>query len=189
MAMYISRNNQQLGPFEDAQVLAMLSRNELSPNDPAIRHGETSWQRLGVYFPQAQAQFQPPVNMMSAPVNDVSGKRTTRSFQFNGDIWPIVEAWVAENGYRMKSNNTDERIYQKGGFWVSPRILKIQSANGQTHLEAWVRNNIFTRLMSLFILPAEISIESGGFRAMIPRNMAREEVNRLLPRLGQPPIQ
>jgi GYF domain 2 len=51
MQIYISKNNQQTGPFEQAKILEMLKKGQLSPNDLAIRHGEKEWQKLSVYFP------------------------------------------------------------------------------------------------------------------------------------------
>ncbi len=53
MSIYIYKNNQQTGPFEETKVLEMLKNGQLSPNDSAIRHGEKEWQNLGVYFPNA----------------------------------------------------------------------------------------------------------------------------------------
>lgn len=51
MSLYISKNNQQAGPFEEWKVLEMLKNGGLSPNDPAIREGEKEWQKLSFYFP------------------------------------------------------------------------------------------------------------------------------------------
>ncbi len=51
MSIYINRNNQQTGPFEESDVLAQLGSGSLSPNDMGIRRGDTSWQRLGDMFP------------------------------------------------------------------------------------------------------------------------------------------
>lgn len=53
MTIYINKNNQQTGPFEESKVLEMLQSGELSPDDSAIRHGENEWQKLSVYFPNA----------------------------------------------------------------------------------------------------------------------------------------
>jgi GYF domain 2 len=50
MQIYINKNNQQLGPFEEAQVLEMLKNGQLSPNDFAIRHGEQEWRNLGSFY-------------------------------------------------------------------------------------------------------------------------------------------
>lgn len=53
MSIYISKNNQQQGPFEEAAVLEWLRTGQLSPNDLACRTGSNEWQRLEVLFPNA----------------------------------------------------------------------------------------------------------------------------------------
>lgn len=53
MQIYITKNNQQFGPFEETKVLEMLKSGQLSPDDLAIRHGDKDWQKLGSYFPSA----------------------------------------------------------------------------------------------------------------------------------------
>ena len=116
-------------------------------------------------------------------------KRTTIQFDTNGDIWPVVERWASDNGYRPKQSNGHERLYQKGtGFLVAPMMLKVRHAGQETNVEAWISTNIVSRAMSLFILPAEMGIASGGFKAVVPRSMARKAVNTLLAQLGQPAI-
>ena len=70
MQIYISKNNQQLGPFEEQKVLEMLRNGQLSPNDLAFRQGATQWQPLRVLFPNMAQPFNPP------------------PFQFNNQIQP-----------------------------------------------------------------------------------------------------
>ena len=53
MSIYINKNNQQSGPYEDRIVIDQLRNGMLSPDDLAIRHGGTTWQRLGDIFPEA----------------------------------------------------------------------------------------------------------------------------------------
>lgn len=116
-------------------------------------------------------------------------KRTTLRFDSTGDIWSVVEKWASENGYRQKGSEGYERSYQKGtGFLVAPMMLKVRHENQETNIEAWIRSNVLVRLMSLFILPAEMGIESGGLKGVLPRNIARKAVNILLAQLGQTPI-
>jgi hypothetical protein len=55
MQVYITKNNRQFGPFEEAKVLEMLKNGQLSPNDLAIHHGAKEWQKLGSYFPNSTA--------------------------------------------------------------------------------------------------------------------------------------
>ena len=116
-------------------------------------------------------------------------KRTILRFSYAGDVWTVTEKWADENRYRQKESVGQERLYQKGtGFLVSPMMLKVRSENQEISVEAWIRANIFVRIFSLFILPAEMGIESGDFRAMLRRKIARKAVNVLLAQLGQPPI-
>ena len=118
--------------------------------------------------------------------------RTVRTFPVKGDLWPFVEQWAKANGYWARASSGPagpERLYQKGqGFWVAPMMVSVRQENGQVTLQAWVRINLFNRIASLGILPAEMSVESGGFKAVLPRKIARDAVNHLLQQIGQPPI-
>ncbi len=116
-------------------------------------------------------------------------KRASLSFTIKTDVWSTVDDWAVKHGYKIRSQSGTERLYQKGiGFWVAPMMLEIKVQDEQVQLEAWIRINLFMRLMSFFILPSEITIESGGVRAALPRRMARKAVNELLLRLNQPEI-
>jgi hypothetical protein len=116
-------------------------------------------------------------------------KRTQISFPQSDSIWPQVEPWARGNGFNLKASSASERRYQKGeGFLVAPMMLSIGQTDGKVTLEAWVRCNFFVRLMSFFILPEELGIQSGGFKAVLPRSIARNAINKLLQQLGQPLI-
>jgi len=113
-------------------------------------------------------------------------KRTVLVFNFRGDFWEIISEWAEEDRFRLKEESGGGRIYQKGvGFFVAPMMLKAEQAGTDIRIEAWIRANIFVRAMSLFILPAEMEIQSGGFRGAAPRSIARKSVNKLLAKLGQ----
>jgi hypothetical protein len=116
-------------------------------------------------------------------------KRTQISFRPTGDVWPLIEGWASANGFLHRASPDSGKLYQKGiGFWVAPTMLSIHQENGTLALEIWIRCNLFTRAASFFILPAEMGIESGGFKAALPRKLSRDVVNRLLQQLGQPLI-
>lgn len=51
MPIYVNKNNQQSGPYEDRVILDQLRSGLLSDDDLGIRQGESSWQRLGEMFP------------------------------------------------------------------------------------------------------------------------------------------
>ena len=65
MPMYINKNGQQLGPFEENAVFQMLQSGQLSPNDLGIRQGQNQWSPLSVLFPQIVKPF----NNMPLPIN------------------------------------------------------------------------------------------------------------------------
>ena len=116
-------------------------------------------------------------------------RRTAVQFRCDDEIWPIVDKWARENGYGEKESTSNERTYQKGsGFWVSPMMLKVGCHDQETTIEAWTRISPLVRLLSLFILPSEMGIESGGFRGVLPKSIARKAVNKLLAQVGQPAI-
>lgn len=52
MKMYVLKNNQQLGPFEEAEVEAGLINKTYSPTDTGCREGMKVWQPLEKLFPQ-----------------------------------------------------------------------------------------------------------------------------------------
>src|SRR5262245_13968785 len=120
-----------------------------------------------------------------------ANQRTTLNFIAHGNPWPIIEAWAPTAGFReISGKGMMTRVYQKGhGLFVAPMMLAISTDGGaQVMMQAWVRANLFVRLMSFFILPAEMHIRSGGFRAVLPRKIARDAINPLLNKLGQQPI-
>lgn len=115
--------------------------------------------------------------------------RTRITFPTPEHFWATVESWAPEKGYICKESAGGTRTYQKGvGFWVAPMMLSLTEKDGSIELVAWIRANLFVRICSLMLLPAEMGIESGGFKAALPRKMARNAVNELLAKLGQPPI-
>jgi hypothetical protein len=119
----------------------------------------------------------------------MAAKRAVREFAITGDPWTAIDEWAGSHGYRVVDQGPDRRLYRRGsGFWAGSRKLEIRKQGDVLHLEVWVAANLFTRGMSLFILPAEITIESGGAKAILPRKMGRNEVNPLLQAFGQQPI-
>lgn len=76
MSIYINKNNQQIGPFEEAKVLEMLDNGELSPNDLAIRQGGSEWQKLGDFYPNAGNVA--PSNIAAAAVEQPAPKKSRK---------------------------------------------------------------------------------------------------------------
>lgn len=127
---------------------------------------------------QALAQ-QPPV------VDE--NKRTTVSYRVNGDPWPVIAAWAQKHGFNPREPQTGNvKLFQKGsGFWTAAmRAQFYYDGAGTMQMQAWIPISLFARISALFLLPAEIHVRSGGFKAVLPRKMARSAINELLQQVG-----
>lgn len=78
MQIYISKNNQQLGPFDQEKVLEMLANGQLSANDLGIRHGENQWYPLGVLFPNFNIIGTPSAGFNAHPTTFETSKKVRR---------------------------------------------------------------------------------------------------------------
>lgn len=116
-------------------------------------------------------------------------KRTEIRFNSNPSQWAVIDQWAATESYKLQSSSSTERLYQKGtGFLVAPMMLHFRQDGAQTVMQGWIRANLLVRAFALFLLPAEMGIESGGFKAMLPRKIARTAINKLLAHLQLPAI-
>jgi hypothetical protein len=119
----------------------------------------------------------------------VPAPRAIREFTTDGDPWPRVEEWARRHGYHPTGETDGRRSYRKGtGFWTGKRLVEISESGDGLHVEACVSSTPFVRAMSLFILPREITVESGGPKAIVPRKLGRNELNDLLRAFDQPPV-
>ncbi|HEY5945625.1 MAG TPA: hypothetical protein VIV40_09035 [Kofleriaceae bacterium] len=119
-----------------------------------------------------------------------SNKRTAVTFAVRGDPWPVIAAWAQKHRYMPREPQTGNvKLFQKGsGFWTAAMRAQFTQRGEQIELQAWLPISIFARIAALFMLPAEMHIRSGGFRAVLPRKIARDSINDLLQQVGAPPI-
>jgi hypothetical protein len=116
-------------------------------------------------------------------------KRTSRDFKTDRDPAPLIDAWAGESGYGTVMSNANGRLYEKfNRLILAPMMVEAKWQGKEVHLEAWIRGTALTRLFSLFIVPKEIGIESGGWVMALPRKAARIDLNNLLQRFDQPPV-
>lgn len=82
MQFYINRNQQQLGPFDEAEVRAQLANGIVSPHDLVWWEGQTGWVQLGQSFlamkpaTGALPEARPAVSASSA-VTPIVGEKTS----------------------------------------------------------------------------------------------------------------
>ena len=56
MPVYVNKNGQQSGPYEDHVIIDQLRNGLLSESDLGIRHGDSAWRSLGEMFPNIATQ-------------------------------------------------------------------------------------------------------------------------------------
>ena len=119
-----------------------------------------------------------------------SSKRTLVTFPMQGDPWPTIATWAQKHKFLPREPQTGNiKLFQKGsGFWTAAMRAQFTQRGDQIELQAWLPISIFARIAALFMLPAEMHIRSGGFRAVLPRKIARQAINDLLQQVGAPPI-
>ena len=117
-------------------------------------------------------------------------KRSVVTFTLKGDPWPTIAAWAQNHRYLPRDPQTGStKLFQKGtGLFTAPMRAQFTQRGKEIELQAWVHVPLLTRLMALFLLPQEMSVRSGGFRAMVPRAIARKAVNELRVQVGAVPI-
>lgn len=93
MQIYVSKNNQQIGPFEESKVLEMLNNGDLSPNDLAIRQGEQEWQKLGNYFPNAANPA--PIKTAAAAVAQATPKKSRKGLLLGCGGFLVIALLIA----------------------------------------------------------------------------------------------
>jgi hypothetical protein len=117
-------------------------------------------------------------------------QRSVVTYSISGDPWPVIAAWAQKHRFLPRAPQTGPvKLFQKGsGLWTAPMRAQFVQRGERMELQAWVHNPLLARIMLLFILPAEMNLNSGGFRAVIPRSIARKAVNDLLAQVGADPI-
>jgi len=89
---------------------------------------------------------------MLGEISDDISDKTIRSFSFNGDLWPIVDRWSQETGFRMikevNNENNLKKLYKKKDRWhyfLSSgdfSMLQIIKKDNNVNFAAWVRLSI-----------------------------------------------
>ena len=115
--------------------------------------------------------------------------RTILDFSYEGEIQPIINKWADENGFHVREiDNGIIECQRGGGVVMCPILLQIKQSEHKIHLETWLMVDILTQFISLFSAPAQSPIDSSVNGLPRERDVARHFVNKLLDKLGQPPI-
>ena len=113
-------------------------------------------------------------------------RRSVVTYAVTGDPWPTIGAWAQQHGFHPREPQTgNAKLFQKGmGLFTAPMRAQFTHTGNTVEVQAYLNIGLFARIMALFMLPAEMNVRSGGFRAVLPRSMARKAVNVLLAQVG-----
>ena len=116
--------------------------------------------------------------------------RTSRDFRVPLDIWKFVDEWAADEKFDVVSSGERSHVYRKDLGSLAPSAhVEITENDGSVHLEAWLANSTPVRALRFFRVPPELGVESNGTKALaVERTVARDRINRLFIKLGQPLI-
>jgi hypothetical protein len=81
MQMYVSKNGQQLGPFEESKVAEMLQNGQLSPQDLGFKQGQSQWQKLEILFPTQPSGWNAPSFPPASTIQPMTPILPTSSIQ------------------------------------------------------------------------------------------------------------
>lgn len=137
--------------------------------------------------------FKKPVRVKKvarAPLEEEANRdgHWTREFTSRLEAWPLVEPWVADNDYHMIAAKGRRRLYLKehGPFYRT--IIDIKQHESNMTVTAWIEVKFLTRLLTFFMLPAEMFPVPTGILGVKRRRETCRELNGLLDRFRQAPI-
>ncbi len=103
-------------------------------------------------------------------------------FDSTQDVHALAEAWAARNGYALKRQDGEHRVYQKGtGFLTAPMFLEVDRKGGRYSLKSYVRVNGF-------VVHGDVGLSGDGFLVKVPRSMAKKAQNELYQSLQLAPL-
>lgn len=122
------------------------------------------------------------LNIMALMAKNGSNQRDHVEFDSQQDVYAIVDAWAASNGYVLKHNQGDKRTYQKGsGFLTAPMFLELDRSGTKYSITSYVRINGF-------IIQGDVALGGGGFMVKVPRSLAKKAQNQLFEQLQLAPL-
>lgn len=104
--------------------------------------------------------------------------RTQVILEHDGDLWPQIEDWCTQHGYKLREQDGKRRLYQHGkGFWQAASRFQVTRTGTTWQLEGWLH-------MNALVITAELALDEKGSIAKLPRDKRKKEFNFLLGQLG-----
>jgi len=114
---------------------------------------------------------------------------TIRSFQTHEPLLPTVKEWAKEYGFAVELKDNKILCEKDIGLMTTPVYVKMEESDGHIQFEAFLKVDAISMFTTFFMAPDEMRLESGDGELFLDRKIARDKVNKLLERLGQPFIE
>jgi len=114
----------------------------------------------------------------------------TRTFSCRTEVWPVIEHWASENGFRLCGMRGGRRLYYRprGLGTAFTTYLDIKERDYEVTLSSWIGVSFLSRILRLFVIPYQMNLNPRGILGVRVRRRTCRELNALLSRLGQPII-
>ncbi|WP_242109195.1 hypothetical protein [Luteimonas aquatica] len=120
------------------------------------------------------------LNVMALIARNGDKHRDVNTLVSAEDLFPRIDAWAGDSGYRLVQDQGDRRKYQKGrNFLTAPMFLEVAREGDRYRFDSYVEINGL-------ICRGEIALSSGGLLVKLPRAMAKKVQNQLFSSLGAP---
>ena len=114
MTLYILRNNQPCGPFNESDVIGWLESGDCSPNDLAWREGLNEWQPLITLIEAHGTSSSLSADKRPAPVGDATKRETLR--RVIAKLESIEVKWLRKPGDEERDQRHFEAETNEGRF-------------------------------------------------------------------------
>jgi hypothetical protein len=125
MNIYIHKNDQQLGPFDAAQIAEGLSNGQFTPADLAWHEGLTEWVQLGELLKTNEAKPPIPENTQVINVNIFDSISNLRFLILLGAVIAIISFLFLSSGCE-KTVNIEMFIRTKGGENIKLGLVDVK---------------------------------------------------------------
>ena len=104
--------------------------------------------------------------------------KTSIQIKHSGSIWPVVDDWAFENGFKLETPGDSRRLYVRKGEDSNSKInLAISQVGADVRIDVWFSDAV----------RSELALDSLSLYSALPRKEALSEVQKLLAELGYIP--
>lgn len=122
------------------------------------------------------------INVLALMARNSGKPHDVTTFTSDHDVIAKVDAWAADQGYRLASESGNTRLYRKGSnILTSPVFLEV-TRNGNSYVF-----KSYTQING-FIIKGDMALSGDSFIGKVPRSMAKKAQNQLFAGLNLPAL-